>query len=140
MIGNNNYFINIMFTGSTNLYFQLNGNVYLPGEAINVFDVGFQPNNRSDPGSTLICMTEGINRECCRSTDGANVGNWYYPNGTKVPRPHEGYSLYHRIGHYNQVRLLRSHDAVGTLGNYTCSVPDQQGLVWSASIFIIGIV
>ena len=85
-------------------------------------------------------MTENINPECCRSRDGANVGNWYYPDRTKVPRTHENNnSPYNRVGDFNQVRLASSKkNGFGPFGRYTCSVPDLQGHVWSASIFIKG--
>ena len=134
--------VDVIVLGSniSGLYFQLNGKIYLPGEFINGLDIGLQKRDRSDPGSTLICMTENINTPCCRSRDGANVGNWYYPNGAKVLRQQEGYSPhYYRIGYSNQVRLMTFHDTVNPSGNYTCSVPDQQGFVWNSSIFIYGI-
>ena len=68
------------------------------------------------------------------------MGNWYYPNGTEVPRPNRNYyNHFYRTGYTHQVRLGHPNDVFGPLGSYTCSVPDQQGHIWNASIFIIGI-
>ena len=120
------------------LYFQLNGKRHLPGETIKLTDIGPQPHDRSNPGSTLVCITYNINPECCRTSDGANVGNWYYPNGSRVPRPHEGYSHYYRVGYFNQVRLTRSSNTIRPSGYYTCSVPDYGGNIWNASIYLSG--
>ena len=66
------------------------------------------------------------------------MGNWYYPNGTEVPRPSHYHSHNYRIGYTHQVRLTRKKDVLGPLGRYTCSIPDPQGRIWSASIFLVG--
>jgi len=107
--------------------------------------IGDQPDDRSDPGSTLVCMTGNINKACCRRGDGARVGKWYYPNGTIV-YPLQYYYNYN--GQYTisetrytkQVRLVRrkGNNALGPTGIYTCSVPDEHGNLWNASILITG--
>ena len=136
-------FLDIIVVGSniSGLYFQLNDKVYLPGESINILEIGQQPPSRFDSGSTLICMTANINTACCRNSDGASVGSWYYPNRTEVPRPSNNYySHFYRIGHTHQVRLTRQNNVLGPLGRYTCSVPDPQGRIWSATIIITSMV
>ena len=108
---------------ATGLYFQIGNNIYLPGQTVNISDIGEQPNyyyDRSDPGSTLICVTTNINRACCRRSDGGNVGEWYYPNGTIVNRLRNSPTdSFLRVGYAEQVRLLRKHDATRPLGVYT---------------------
>ena len=120
------------------LYFQLNGAIYLPGEVIKISDIGVQPDDRSNPGSTLVCMTENVNTACCRRREGISAGYWHYPNGTEVPLPKNGYSLFYAIRYINQVRLTRQNNALGPLGSYTCSVPDPEGNIWNASIYLSG--
>jgi len=63
-----------------------------------------------------VCVTTNINTACCRAPDNNGVtnntagavGEWYYPNGSLVPRPKSGYAVdFARIGHHHQVRLAR---------------------------------
>ena len=84
-------------------------------------------------------MTENVNTACCRYSDGARVGSWYYPNnGTEVPRRGQRYSGINTIIHSQQIRLVRHDTALGPFGNYTCSVPDPAGNIWNASIYLSG--
>ena len=61
-------------------------------------DIGPQPLNHSDPGSTFVCVTLNINTTCCKDGDNENisnampgaVGEWHYPNGTLVPHRGRG--------------------------------------------------
>ena len=118
----------------------LNGTTYLPGHSVP------QPAGRSDPGTTLVCVTTNVNTACCRGGDNNGVSNatagavgeWCYPNGTLVPR-HDGNVVdFARIGFTHQVRLGREvSDSIPPLGVYTCQVPDPSpGFVYSASIKI----
>ena len=55
---------------NTGLYFTLHGTVYLPSDTILITDIGSDnTNNRSDPGSSLVCVTTNVNTNCCRSID-----------------------------------------------------------------------
>ncbi len=123
---------------STGLYFRLNDNIYLPGEAVLIDDIGSQPYVRSNSGSSLICVTENVNRFCCRSSDGGNLGDWYYPNGSAVYRPYYLSYDFVRTGYTHQIRLARSayYSAMDVLGLYTCEVPDSAGRKVRASINI----
>ena len=124
---------------ATGLYFQLGNHIYLPGQSINILDIGEQPGDRSDPGSTLVCVTTNVNRACCRGSDGGNVGQWYFPNGVAVNRPgNSPTDSFYRVGHEQQVRLAHRSDATGLLGLYRCEVPDEEGNIASASIIISG--
>ena len=124
----------------------MNGTTYLPGNSVLISDIGSQPADRSDPGSTLVCVTADVNTACCRSSDNNGVhnaaagavGEWYYPNGAQVPRPSGVVVDFARIGYTHQVRLGRVvSDSIPPLGVYTCQVPDpSSGFVYSASITI----
>jgi len=94
-------------------------------------DIGLQPANRSNPGSTLVCVTTNINTACCRAGDnpsnlpnGGAVGKWLYPNGTLVSRPSGNVVDFARLHHTQQVRLARLVSvSTPPLGVYTCEVP-----------------
>ena len=126
---------------STGLYFMLDNNIYLPGDSVLITDIGTQPGTRVDPGSTLICVTSNVNTACCRGADGGNVGEWFYPDGSMVPRPgaiSTSTGIFARYGHNHQVRLGIVGSPTGPLGAYRCDVPDgMTGTIVSASINII---
>ena len=112
----------------------------LPGSSVLFSDIGHHPHDRADPGSTLVCVTANVNRHCCRGADGENVGEWYYPDGSLVPRPFntENPTLF-RVGYTHQLRLGTQGDPVGPFGMYTCEVPTSiTGLKVNASIIING--
>ena len=122
---------------ATGLYFRMGNHIYLPGQTVIISDIGEQPGDRSDPGSTLVCVTTNVNRACCRNKDGGNIGEWYYPNGVAVNRPSNSPTdSFYRVGYVEHVRLMRLHDATRPLGVYRCEVPDEQGNISSASIII----
>ena len=136
-----------MLAPSTGLSFKLNGTVHLPGESVLISDIKSQPANRSDPGSTLVCVTTNVNTACCRKRDNKNVtnaaagavGEWYYPNDTLVPRPSGHVVDFERIGHARQVRLARvASGSTPPLGVYTCEVPYlENGTNVSASVTLV---
>ena len=114
------------------LYFLLDGIIYLPGDTLLISDIGPQPSDyRSDPGSTLICVTTNVNTACCRAGDNNNmtnhtagaVGEWWYTNGTLVHRGNV--TGFRRYGYTHQVRLAREEsNCTPPLGVYTCQVPE----------------
>ena len=121
----------------------MNGVIYNDGASVLISDIGPQPTTRSDPGSTLVCVTTNVNTACCRgrdnngmttSTAGA-VGEWRYPDGNLVPRPSGDVVDFERIGYIHQVRLARAaSDSPPTLGVYTCEVPSPSGVSVNATI------
>ena len=70
------------------------------------------------------------------------MGEWYFPNGTIVPR-HMNYRFnsvatsFTRSGFTHQVRLNNIHDAAPT-GLYECRVPDDNGVLQAASVYVFG--
>ncbi len=115
-------------------------------DSVNIADIGGQPTNRNDPGSTLICDTTSVNMECCRRADtgmgvGA-IGNWYFPNGPAVltlANLGQTEDTLYRVVAAQQVRLASRGAPVGPLGIYTCSVPNNNGILFNATINIISI-
>ena len=129
-----------MFTGapSSGLYFMLNGAVYLPGDTVLITDIGlfdFEAFYPVDPGTSLVCVTTNVNTACCRPRDGGNVGEWYLPDGTLVPRfGRAPYADFSRHGYTQQVRLNRRNNAMTPTGTFECRVPDGSGVLQSAFI------
>ena len=122
----------------TDLYFSLNGVLYLPGDSVFISDIGNSA-NLSDAGNTLVCVTRNVNTNCCRLKDGGNVGEWYLPDRSIVPRNSAAGNrddIFSRSGFTQQVRLNRRANALGPLGVYRCGVPNQTGENFSASITI----
>ena len=132
---------------STGLYFMLNGSTYLPGASVLISNIGPQPANHSNPGSTLVCVTTNVNTACCRSGDNnmmtnattGAVGEWYYPNGSPVPRTKSIVTDFARFGFTHHVRLAReASDSTPPPGVYKCEVPYPVNRVnVSASITLV---
>ena len=126
---------------SSGLYFTLNDAVYLPGDTINMVEIGVYISHWT-PSLPLVCVTSNVNTECCRAREtpsGEPVGNWHFPDGSLVPRralaPNNDFS---RSGFTQQVRLHRMNNATTPMGLYECRVPDNSGMLHTASILLIG--
>ena len=76
----------------------------------------------------LICMTSQT--ACCRPpyTDGMEpkaLGNWFFPNGTRVPSSGEQWD-FHRTRDHMKVLLHRKRG--GVEGIYHCMIPDTMNV------------
>ena len=122
------------------LYFNLNGVVYLPGDTVLITDIGSAL--PTDPHSFLVCNTTNVNTHCCRKMDNPNklsVGEWYFPNGTIVPRLRDSSNGdFSRSGWTHQVRLNRLNNAMSPLGTYTCVVPDMNSTMNQTATITLG--
>ena len=122
------------------LYFMLGTKIYLPGGSVLITDIGEQEeSDRSNAGSTLVCVTSNVNTACCRGKDGGNGGDWFYPNGSMVLRANaigSAMNVFARYGYTHHVRLGIVGTPTGPLGVYQCDVPDETGTIVSASINI----
>ena len=110
--------------------------MYLPGSTVLIADIGTPGGYDPDqPGGALVCVTTNINTQCCRNSDGGNVGEWYFPDGTIVPRfRNPGSSPFARTGSTQQVRLNHRLPHVSEpVGDYQCRVPDINGREYVAS-------
>ena len=104
----------------------LDSNLYLPGDTVLITDIEeFTNHIANEAGSSLVCVTSNVNTQCCRGSDGGNVGEWYFPDGTMVPRNSGARSAdFTRSGFTRQVRLNRRNSAMSPTGTYECRVPD----------------
>ena len=113
---------------------------YPSGSHVTMSDIGaINPSNGAAvPGASLVCVTSEVNSKCCRNGDGGNIGEWFFPDGSKVPRNSgNSHRDFTRSGYTHQVRLNRRNGAMGPLGTYTCVVPREdgcEGLVHTAVI------
>ena len=58
---------------------------------------------------------------CCSSTDGAHRGEWYFPNGTRLPFSGGG-DIYENRGH-QRVHLGHRNNPTSPVGIYRCDIP-----------------
>ena len=112
---------------NTGLYFTLSDTVYLPGDTILITDIGSEDtDDRSDPGSSLVCNTNNVNTHCCSGQDnpnGGGRGEWYLPDGTRIL--YTTNTNFYRSRYSQQVRLYRNSTAIGPTGVFTCEVPND---------------
>ena len=104
--------------------------MYPSGSNISITKVGAFTTSTgvASPDSSLVCVTSEVNPQCCRNRDGSNVGEWYYPDGSMVPRNRGNQNAdFSRNGYAQQVRLNRRNDALGPVGEFTCKVPREDG-------------
>ncbi len=124
------------------LYFTLNGALYCPNETVFIEDIGSIVADRNERGAALVCHTDNVNTECCRSADNNHkgpIGDWFYPNNSKVTHNSQDTTdnTFVRIGFEREVRLVTRGSPTRPVGLYTCRVPDSRGETVSASIFIV---
>ncbi len=128
---------------ASGLYFTLNSDRLCSNETVYIEDIG--PNivaNRSDRGAALICNTDNVNTECCRSADNNGdgpIGDWFYPNNSQVLHNDvtNSTNIFVRVVYKREVRLVTRGSPTGPLGLYTCRVPNSRNETVSASICIM---
>ena len=78
----------------------------------------------------LLCLTNLP--ACCRPNNMGNVlGNWYFPNETRVPSSGGEWDFY-RTRDYMLVRMHRRRG--GVEGIYRCEIPDAMNEIQSIYI------
>ena len=94
---------------------------------INLVGEGFEGYRITD-GGALECHTNDTT--CCRGIDdpsnGVGTGEWYYPNGTVVPSPNNGTSIYRTRDH--MVIRLNKGPVTQPSGVFTCVIPGTGGV------------
>ncbi len=94
---------------------------------INLVGEGFEGIQITD-GGALECYTDDTT--CCRGIDDPNGngrGEWYYPDGTVVPPPNSGNSIYRTRDHM-VIRLNKRPGVTEPSGVYTCVIPRAGGV------------
>ena len=80
-------------------------------------DISLVGNDLSGSDS-VQCITD-LSR-CCTSAQGAHRGDWYFPDGTRLPFPGDG-DLYETRGP-QRVDLRRRNNATSPVGIYRCDI------------------
>ena len=115
-------YINIIssFPGVNDVWFSLNGTTYQNNSIVTLEDI-------SEGANALICMTNQT--ACCRPpyTDGLEqpaVGNWFFPNETRVPSSGVQWDFHRTRGH---MKVLLQRKRGGAEGIYRCLISDTFG-------------
>ena len=96
------------------VWFSLRGTTYQNNSCVALEDIG-------EGNDALLCVTNLT--ACCRKRDSSTpLGNWFFPNGTKVGDENNGLDIY-RFRGYMVVRLDRRRG--GVEGIYRCDIPDS---------------
>ena len=122
----------ISFLPGAGVRFWLNGTTYQNNSLVSLEDIG-------ENDDALLCLTDLT--VCCRSPytgiTGYAVGNWYFPNGTRVRSytanltTGEQWEIYRTRGQ-NLIYLHRRRG--GATGIYRCTIPDCAGVYQNITI------
>ena len=110
------------FPGAGNVWFSLNGSTYQNNSCVALEDIG----ERDD---ALLCIT---NLSACCGGNGSALGNWFFPNGTKVPSSGNGWNFFYRTR--GQMKLNLNRRGGGVSGIYSCEIPDSMNIIQSIYI------
>ena len=110
----------LFFSGAGGVRFSLNGTTYQNNSFVTLEEIG-------EGDDALFCVTDQT--ACCRFP--YRVGNWYFPNGTRVPSS-GGQWDFHRTT--SQSVLLLQRRRGGVTGIYSCVTPDAMNV--SQTIYI----
>ena len=115
------------FPGAGGVWFSLRNTIYQNNSNVILENIG------EDDDGALLCITHQI--ACCKppytSEKGFAVGDWYFPNGTRVPSTGNQWD-FHRTRGQSVVRLNRRRG--GEEGIYRCEIPDAMNV--SRTIYI----
>ena len=109
------------FPGASDVWFSLKATTYQNNSIVTLEDIG----EGDDP---LLCMTNLT--ACCRppytGVMGPALGNWFFPNRTRVPSQGAQWDLF-RTREHMVVRMNRRRS--GVEGIYHCDIPDAMGVI-----------
>ena len=111
-----------MASSSTGMRFSFNGTTYQNNSIVTLEDIGEGGN------AALLCVTDLT--ACCRrpytnSIDRQALGNWFFPNGTRIPSSGERWD-FHRTRGQSTVLLQRRQG--GEEGIYHCTITDEMNV------------
>ena len=87
--------------------------------------------NRHD----VVCHTDLV--KCCSSREGDHRGDWYFPNGTRLPFP--GYGHIFQARSAQQIGLRRDKGFDSPSGMYHCDIPTNDGDISVRETVFIGV-
>ena len=114
------------FLGAGNVTFSLRNTTYQNNSLVTLEDIG-------EDDDALLCVTDLT--ACCRppytGEMGADIGNWFFPNGTRVPNEDDNITSallwdFYRTSSHSMILLNRRRGGVN--GIYRCEIPDALGV------------
>ena len=116
------------FLDAGDVRFSLRNTTYQNNSLVTLEDIG-------EDGDALLCITDLT--ACCRSpytgASGPSIGEWFFPNGTKVPSSGEKRNLYRTRENMSVLLNRRSGREDGI---YHCEIPDSTNVT---QIIYIGV-
>ena len=104
--------------GAGDVWFSLNGTTYQNNSVVTLEDIG-------QGDDALRCITDQPN--CCRPPyTGRAMGNWFFPNGTRVPSSDTQWDFHRTRG---QSVILFQRRRGGAEGIYRCEIPDISNII-----------
>ena len=101
------------FPDAGDVWFSLNGTTYQNNSNVTLEDIG-----EGDDG--LLCVTNQT--ACCRPPHAKQAtGNWFFPNGTRVPSSGRQWDLHRTRG---DMMVLLHRRRGGVEGVYSCEILD----------------
>ena len=98
----------------------LNGTTYQNNSIVTLEDIG-------EDDSALLCITNQTT--CCRTSDTGDMvgglGNWYLPNGSRVPIEENQWDFFRTRG---EMVVLMHRRRGGEEGIYRCEIPDAMNV------------
>ena len=106
------------FPGIGDVWFSLRGTKYQNNSIVTLEDIG-------EDDDALLCITNLT--ACCQSNDtgGPALGNWFFPNETRINASHTQWNFYRTRGQM-VVRMHRRRG--GEEGIYHCEIPDAMNV------------
>ena len=102
----------------------LNGTTYQNNSIVTLEDIG-------EGGDALLCLTN--QPACCRTSNTGDVekfmGNWYFPNGTKLPGDTTSGAEWDFFRARGQMVIRMNRRKGGVEGIYRCEIPDAMNVI-----------
>ena len=109
------------FPGTGDITFSLRNTIYQNNSLVTLEDIGVE-------GGALLCITDLTT--CCRppytGTEGTALGNWFFPNGTRVPSQEYQWDFYGDRKWQMVVQMNRRRG--GMEGVYRCEIPNSMNV------------
>ena len=117
-------------------YVSFRGETLLNHSYVNLSLVGRpdQPINNI-PGHDIVCHTDLAT--CCSGSEGSHRGDWYFPNGTRLPLPGGGHIF--EAHSAQRVGLRRDYNTNSPSGMYRCDIPSNDSDISVRETVYVGV-
>ena len=73
---------------------------------------------------------------CCSGADGSHRGDWYFPDGYRLPFPGGGDNITIEARYYRGVDLRRQNNATSPVGIYRCEIHTTDHISIRATVYV----